>query len=343
MKKLILTSLFFVLSSAFAQDYNVSVFLGPGNDAKYKGVMEYPFHVNFDSKGNMFIVEYDGSYLSILDKNGKFRRLGGDGTWNFRVESGPVKDAQFKGVHNIIIADDDKVYFTDTFNNRCRVYDHTSGTIETYIGSGEKGYNGDKKPAREAAFDELYSVAFNSDKTKIYIADLKNQRVRVMDRKTGIVSLVAGTGKRGVPKDGADALKSPLVDPRSVAVDSKGNVYVAERGGHALRMIKDGKIYNLVNKAGKKGRKLGNGPEAQLAGPKYIGIDSKDRVWIADDENDRICLYDPKTKQLSAVIGKDSPLSNWVTKRPHGVFLHKDGSVYVMDSKNNRVLKLSPK
>lgn len=343
MRKAFFISVLLMISSVFAQDYDVSVYLGPGDDAKYKGVMDYPFHLAFDSKGNMFVVEYDGSYLGVLDTNGKYKRIGGDGTWNFRVESGPIKDAQFKGLHNIIIDSDDKVYFTDTFNNRCRVYDHESGTIETYIGSGKKGFNGDKKPAREASFNELYSVAFNAEKTKVYIADLKNQRVRVMDRKSGIVTTIAGNGKRGIPKDGADALESPLVDPRALAVDSKENVYVAERGGHALRLIKDGKIYTLVNKAGKKGRKLGHGPDAQLGGPKYVGIDAEDKVWIADDENDRICMYDPETKQLTSVIGKDSKLSKWVTKRPHGLGFHKDGSIFVFDSKNNRLLKLVKK
>lgn len=341
--KYILSLFFLLMGSAMAENYDVSVFLGPGKDAKYKGVMDYPFHVAFDSKGNMFAIEYTGSRLNVLDTRGKFIKLGGDGTWNFRVEEGPVKDAQFKGLHNIIVDDDDKIYFTDTFNNRCRMYDHKTGMISTYIGSGKKGFNGDGKKARETDFNELYSVAFSPDKTKIAIADLKNQRVRVMDRKTGIITTVAGTGKRGTPKDGADALKSPLVDPRAVSYDNEGNIYVVERGGHALRLIKDGKIYTLVNKAGKKGRKLGNGLEAQLAGPKYVAVDKSGKVWIADDENDRICVYNPETKQLSAVIGKDSPLSNWETKRTHGLFLHKDGSIYIMDSKNNRVLKMVKK
>ena len=343
MKTAFIVTILFI-SSIFAQDYEVSVFLGPGKDAKFKGVMDYPFHVNFDSKGNMYVVEYDGSYLGVLDaKTGKYKHIGGDGTWNFRVESGPAKDSQFKGLHNIIIDEEDKVYVTDTFNNRCRVYDPSTGNISTYIGSGKKGFNGNNVKAKEASFNELYSIAFNPDKSKIFIADLKNQRIRVMDRKTGIVSTVAGTGKKGKPKDGTDALKSTFVDPRALACDSKGNIYVVDRGGHALRVIKDGKVFTLVNKAGKKGRKLGHGPDAQLFGPKYVGIDAEDRVWIADDQNDRICMYDPKTKQLTAVIGKDSPLSQWEAKRTHGLHIHKDGTIYVVDSKNNRILKMVKK
>lgn len=342
MKKFFLLSVLFI-SCAFSQEYDVSVFLGPGKDASYKGIMDYPFHVSFDSKGNMYVVEYDGSYLGVLNTAGEFKHLGGDGTWNFREENGPVGNAQFKGLHNIIIDDEDKVYITDTFNNRCRMYDPVSGKISTYIGSGQKGFNGENVKAGEASFNELYSIAFNPDKSRIFIADLKNQRIRVMDRKTGLVSTVAGTGKKGKPVDGTAALESTFVDPRALACDSKGNIYVVDRGGHALRVIKDGKVFTLVNKAGKKGRKLGNGPDAQLAGPKYVGIDAEDRVWIADDENDRICMYDPKSKQLTAVIGKDSPLSQWETKRTHGLYIHKNGTIYVVDSKNNRILKMVKK
>lgn len=336
----ILAFLFISTRIIWSETYDVSIFLGPSDKAKHKAVMDYPFHVSFDSKGNMYVVEYTGSKLNVLTTEGLFKTLGGDGSWGFNVESGPIAEARFQGLHNIIIDDDDKVYFTDTFNQRCRVYDPETGMINTYIGSGEKGFNGDRVKASEASFNELYSIAFNPDKSKIYIADLKNQRIRVMDRKTGWVTTFAGTGEKAKPKDGIAALDASFMDPRALACDSKGHVYVVDRGGHALRVIKDGKVYTLVNKSGKKGRRLGHGPDAQLSGPKHIAIDAEDRVWIADDQNDRICRYDPKSKTLVAVIGKDSPLSQWETKRTHGLFIHKDGSIYVLDSKNNRVLKI---
>src|SRR5262249_56564952 len=78
-------------------------------------------------------------------------------------------------------------------------------------------------------------------------ADLDNRRVRAIDLQTGVVRTVAGNGKKGVPADGADALQSPLVDPRAVAADRKGNVYILERSGHALRVVTpDGKIRTVA-------------------------------------------------------------------------------------------------
>jgi DNA-binding beta-propeller fold protein YncE len=232
----------------------------------------------------------------------------------------------------------DKVYVTDTFNHALRKYDPTTGIIPNFIG-GKKSE--DVGSALKSAWNELYCAAWNKEKSKIYIADLKNNQVRCVDFKTGIVRTVAGNGKKGIPKDGAAALKSPLMNPRAVAVDSQDNLYIADRAGHALRIVKpDGKIFTVVNKKGKKGRALGDGVKAQLFGPKYLAVGKDDKVWIADDQNDRICLYDPITKKLSSIIGQDSKMKDWELKRPHGVTIHKDGSIYVVDSGNNRVLKL---
>jgi sugar lactone lactonase YvrE len=334
--------LFLVLMPLVQADYEVTVFLGKEADAKYKGTMDYPFGVEFDSKENMYIVEYDGSSLDILKADGTFVKLGGDGSRNFTVENGPVKGAKFNGLHNVIIDDKDQVYITDTFNNLLRQYDYKTGNISNHTGQLAKGF--DDGPRLKSKFNQLYCAAWGPGKAKIYIADLKNQRVRSVDMKSGAVSTVAGNGKKGIPKDGSDALKSPLVDPRAVGVDSKGNVYIADRGGHALRVLKpDGKIYTLVNKKGKKGRALGNGPEAQLYGPKYVAVDKDDKVYIADDQNHRICVYDPETKQLTSLIGNDSKLKGWSIKRPHGVTIHKDGSIYVVDSGNDRILKMVKK
>ena len=105
---------------------------------------------------------------------------------------------------------------------------------------------------------------------KIYIADIGNKRIRMADLKTGKVSTIAGTGKKAVPKDGAKATKAPLFDPRAVAPDSKGNVYILERGGHALRVVRpNGKIYTVAG-TGKKGKKDGPGKQATLGAPKHV-------------------------------------------------------------------------
>ncbi|MCM8534797.1 MAG: hypothetical protein NE334_02545 [Lentisphaeraceae bacterium] len=338
MKVVSLLLLFCLTATA---DFNVSVFLGKDKEAQFKADMDYPFGIEFDSKNNAYIVEYDGSSVDFLDYKGNFTRLGGDGSRDFAVANGSIKNAKFNGLHNVIIDDNDVAYVTDTFNHLLRKYDHKTGTISNFVGSKQGFADG---PALKSKFKQLYCAVWNADKSKIYIADLKNQRVRCFDVKTGEVTTVAGNGKRGKPKDGADALKSPLMDPRALAVDSKNNLYIADRAGHALRVVKpDGKIYTLVNQKGKKGRALGKGVDGQLAGPKYLAVDADDNVYIADDENHRICFYDVKKKTLTSIIGNDSKMKGWKLKRPHGVTVHKDGTIYVVDSGHDRILKLTKK
>ena len=272
----------------------------------------------------------------------EFAQSNGEGVRRIRNEDAPVSTAlhvlgmpgitSYFGIHDVC-----KLH-----RNQTLLVSAAAGAVGSTAGQLAKGFA--DGPRLKSKFNQLYCAAWGPGKTKIYIADLKNQRVRYVDMKTGEVKTVAGNGKRGIPKDGSDALKSPLVDPRAVGVDSKGNVYIADRGGHALRVLKpDGKIYTLVNKKGKKGRALGEGPNAQLFGPKYVAIDKDDKVYIADDQNHRICVYDPETKQLTSLIGLDSKLKGWDIKRPHGVTIHKDGSIYVVDSGNDRILKMVKK
>ena len=171
--------------------------------------------------------------------------------------------------------------------------------------------------------------------------------------KTGNVQVVAGNGEKGVPADGAIATEAPLTDPRAAAADRKGNVYILERGGHALRVVgRDGKIRTVVNASGKKGAE-GDGGDAIAAtmnGPKHLCIDLEDNVIIADAENHLVRKYVPSTGKIVRVAGTgkkgaaglDGPPEKCELARPHGVTVHRDGTLYITDSYNNRILKIVP-
>lgn len=175
---------------------------------------------------------------------------------------------------------------------------------------------------------------------KLYLADLKNGRIRMVDLQTRLVSTIAGNGEKGVPTDGSSATESPLIDPRAVAVDSKNNVYILERSGHALRKVTpDGKIRTVAG-TGKAGHADGAALSAQLNSPKHIAIDLGDNVIIADDQNKRIRLYDPIKNTLTSILGSDVEKPKRGLLRPHGVCVHDDGSIYVVDTGHHRILRL---
>ncbi|NIP92031.1 MAG: hypothetical protein GWO24_00545, partial [Akkermansiaceae bacterium] len=103
-------------------------------------------------------------------------------------------------------------------------------------------------------FNGVYTVTLDPMATRLLVADLGNRRVREIDLKTNLIRTVAGNGERGIPRDGTPAVEAPLVAPRAACYGLDGSIFIASREGHALRHVKrDGKIYTVVNTAGKKG------------------------------------------------------------------------------------------
>lgn len=304
------------------------------------GELASPFGVDFDKHGNMYIVELSGGRVHKYTPSGKLTTIAGDGSKDYTGDNGPAKKATFNGMHNVAATPDGDLYISDSWNHCIRRIDGRTGIITTIAGTGKAGFIGDGGPATKAMFDYLMCVSLNPANDKLYVADLKNRRIRRVNLKTGIVSTVAGNGKKGVPKDGSMATKSPLVDPRAVAVDSKNNIYVLERGGHALRVVTpDGRIRTVAG-TGKAGSKDGPALKAQLKSPKHLAIDAHDNVIIADDQNASIRFYDARNKTLTSILGKGVEKPKRGLSRPHGVGVHADGSIYVVDTGHHRILRL---
>ena len=297
--------------------------------------LNHPFGVDFDGKGNMYIVELKGGRVHKLTTDNKLITIAGDGSKGYGGDGGFAKEGTFNGMHNVAVTYSGVVYISDSWNYCIRRIDDWSDTITTHVGTGKRGFSGDGGPLKKATFSYVMCITMNEKRDKIFIADIQNRRVRVADLKSKRVATIAGNGKKGLPEDGAKAKESPLMDPRAVAPDSKGNVYVLERGGHALRVVRpDGKIYTVVG-TGKNGKKNGPGKKATLGAPKHICVDDQDNVYIADEANDLIRKYDAKTGLVSTILGQGKVKLDY----PHGVTWEK-GKLYVVDTGHNRILRV---
>jgi DNA-binding beta-propeller fold protein YncE len=255
-------------------------------------------------------------------------------------------------MHNLVVLPDETILLADTFNHRIRKYDPKTKTVSAVAGTGKRGYLGDGGEATDAQFDQTICIAAHGD--RIWVADIGNRRVRLINTTEDYIRPFAGTGARGVPKDGEAAKNQPLVDPRAVAVRDEGSaytIYILERSGHALRVVdRDGKIRTVAG-TGKPGKGGDGGPalKAAMNGPKYVSIDRDGSVLIADTENHQIRRYVPGKETMELVAGSGKKGSGGVgsdplkleMSRPHGVIAHpKTGEIYIADSDNGRILKI---
>jgi len=308
-----------------------------------------PFGIDFDKAGRAYIVQMGGNRVSVLDENGRLRVLAGTGEKGLAGDDGPALQAQFNGPHHLLVGPDGRLYIADTFNNCVRRIDLKTGIVTRFAGTGEKGYGGDGGPALKALFDGVFNIAFHGN--ALYVCDLGNRRVRAVDLKSGKVRTVAGSGAKGVPKDGGDALAEPLVDPRAIGLDAKGNLYIAERSGHALRVVDTAGRIRTVAGTGEAGGSGDGGParDARLNGPKHLFVEASGDVLISDTENHAIRRYSPRDGTIRRVVGTgrqgkaglDGPAEDCELDRPHGAQVHpRTGELYVSDSENHRILRI---
>jgi hypothetical protein len=305
-----------------------------------KSLLSSPFGVDFDSKGTMFIVELGGGRVHMRTSAGAITHIGGDGSKSYRGDGGPLKQATFNGMHNCAITPNGDLYIADSWNHCIRKVNHKSGVITTFAGTGEPGFSGDGGPASKAQFNFIMCITLNHDATLLHVADLKNRRIRAIDLQSDIVNTIAGNGQKGIPKDGSDATASPLIDPRAVAADSKGRIYILERSGQSLRVVQPDGTINTVAGNGKRGHDDGEALQATFGSPKHICVDNLDNVFIADDQNRAIRQYDPDAKTVTTVLGAGHGDPRIQLEHPHGV-TWECHSLYVVDTGNNRILKVT--
>jgi YD repeat-containing protein len=165
--------------------------------------------------------------------------------------------------------------------------------ITTIAGNGFRSFSGDGGPATSAGISRAYGTIRDSQ-GNLFIADTGNNRVRKVNT-SGIITTIAGTGTAGFSGDGNKAVKAQLNEPYSVAVDSLGNVFVADRSNHRIRKITTGGAITTVAGTGVAGFSGDGGPAtaAQLRLPQVVTLDSSGNLYIGDTDNSRLRKVTP--------------------------------------------------
>src|SRR5919106_1202638 len=175
-------------------------------------------------------------------------------------------------------------------SNRRMAMPITPGIIQTVLGNGQEGFGGDGGPALHAACETPYMCTFDTQ-GHMFVCMGQHHRIRRMDAKIGIITLVAGTGDSGYSGDGGPALEATFNMPYALTVDANGDIYVAERGNPIVRKI-DGTTGRITTFAGtgEKSR-AGDGKravEASLMGPRAVCMDRLGNTYICEREGNGV-------------------------------------------------------
>lgn len=227
--------------------------------------------------------------------------------------------------------------------------------IITVAGNGEEGFSGDDGPATEARLHGPMGIAVD-DSGNIFIADSQNHRIRRVDAKTRIMTTIAGNGKAGFSGDGGKAIEASLNEPNSVAVDTSGNVFIADLCNHRVRKV-DGKTGIITTVIGdgfgtlQKGRFAGDGAlatSASLFFPMDVAFDNKGNLVVADVRNHRIRMVDKATSIIQTIAGNGngeygndgSNALDASFQFPAGIFYDTAGNMFIADTQNHRIRKI---
>ncbi len=320
---------------------------GPATQAQ----LDNPFGVVRGPDGNIWFCEYTGQRVRKVTADGKIHTVAGNGQKGHTGDGGPALQATFNLPHEIRFDKQGDLYIVDMANHAVRKVDMKSGVITTFAGTGKPGYSGDGGPAKDATFKSPHSIQFDPA-GDLFICDIGNHVIRKVNMKTGVISTFAGTGKAGPTPDGLPIAGTPLNGPRSLDFDAAGNLWLATREGNQVFKfdLKAGKIQHIAG-TGKKGFTGHGGPakEATLSGPKGIAVAPNGNTYLADTESHSVRMVDVKRGTLELIAGTgtegDGPDGDPLKcklARLHGLWVDKDGSVFIGDSQAHRVRVIKP-
>ena len=303
--------------------------------------LNFPVGVAVDGSGNLYIADTDNDRIRKVDAAGVISTVAGGG---YGGDGGPAVAAQLDWPFDVALDGAGNLYIADWLHNRIRKVD-AAGVISTVAGGGSS--LGDGGPATAAQLNFPEGVAPDGA-GNLYIADTYNNRIRKVDA-AGVISTVAGGGSS--LGDGGPATAARLNFPVGVALDGSGNLYIADTDNNRIRKVDAAGVISTVAGDGTCCYSGDGGPavEAQLSGPSGVAVDAAGNLYIADTENERIRKVDA-AGVISTVAGDGThgfggdggAATAAQLRRPRGVAPDGAGNLYIADTWNDRIRRLTP-
>ena len=312
---------------------------GPAVDAR----LATPTGVTTDSAGNLYIADLGNQRIRKVDSSGVITTFAGTGERGFAGDGGPAVDARLTSPIGVMADGAGNLYISDANNFRIRKVD-SSGIITTFAGTGVHGVAGDGGPAADAQLRGIYGLAADAG-GNIYIAERTSHRIRKVD-SSGVITTVAGNGTEGYGGDSGQAVAAQLKEPRGLAADADGNLYIADWGNHRIRKVDSSGVITTFSGPGENGDS-GPAAHARLRYPQGVAADSAGNLFIADSNSHRIRKVD-SSGVIATVAGTgdfgfggdDGPAAHARLATPYDVAADADGNLFIADWGNHRVRKV---
>ena len=306
-------------------------------------VLEEPSGLTFDDDGNLYITEFSRFVVWRLDASGTVTRVAGNGGSIPGAPGMLATETPLGDLGGAVIDHAGRLHVAGL--GRVNIVDE-EGVLRVEVGAGRPGIAGDGGPANQAQVGRVTGLAVGPE-NELYIAD--GYRVRMVD-STGMISTVAGRAwPPGYGGDGGPAVDAQLGWVFGLAVDSAGNLFIADSTNFRVRMVDTAGMITTVAGSGVSGFTGDGGPatEAQLGTVAGLAVDDAGNIYISDLEHHRVRKIDP-SGTISTVAGSglggyngDNILATEATLlHPRGVAVDPSGNLYIGDAYNHRVRRV---
>jgi len=269
--------------------------------------------------------------------------VAGNGTVGAARDGKLATSASVYQPQGVALDADGNLFIADSSHRRIRRVDAETGIITTVAGTGDEGFTGDGGPATDAQLGVVLGLAVDGD-GNLFFADVTYHVVWRVDGSTGIITVVAGTGSPGYTGDGGPADEATLTSPWDVAVDTDGNLFIADTNNNVVRIVDTGGTIDTYAGTGSPGFSGAGGlaTSAELKKPEGVAVDADGNLFIADEANHRIRRVDATSKNITTVAGTTTggysgdggPATSAELHYPTSVAVNGDGDLFIVDSEN---------
>ena len=308
----------------------------------------HPRGIAVDRSGNLYIADAYNHRVRRVDRMGIITTVAGIGQWDSVGDGGPAEEAELRAPLGAAVDAYDNLYITDSLNRRVRKVD-SAGTITTVAGTGDWGHAEDGGPAVAAMFTDPAGVAVDGY-GNLYFTTLEDHRIRMVN-PAGVLTTVAGAREFGFGGDGGPATRARFSSPTGLAMDARGNLYIADTENHRVRMVNPVGIITTVAGNGEFGGGGDGGPAtmAAIEHPLSVAVDAFGNLYVSQDAS--VVRKVNPAGIITTVAGQfgefgfsgdGGPAVSARLAVPEGVAADMFGNLYIADSLNHGVWRVDP-